>query len=57
VRASRGRSDVAQGRLRVVLTTSDGNAANLMAGSGMQQARSTRMEQAVKAVRDREGGT
>jgi hypothetical protein len=28
-----------------------------MTGSGMQQARSTRVEQAVKAVRNRGGGT
>jgi hypothetical protein len=34
-----------------------GNAANLMAGSGMQQARSTQVEQAVRTVRNREGGT
>jgi hypothetical protein len=34
-----------------------GNVANLMAGSGMQQARDTQVEQAVKAVRNREGGT
>jgi hypothetical protein len=41
----------------VALATHDGNAANLMVGSGMQQARDTRVEQAVKAVRNREGGT
>ncbi len=34
-----------------------GNAANLMAGSGTQQARSTQVEQADKTVRNREVGT
>jgi len=47
----------AQGHLRVNLADRERNAANLMAGSGMQQARGTRVEQAVRAVRNREGGT
>jgi hypothetical protein len=33
------------------------NAANLMTGCGVQQTRIARMEQAVKAGRNREGGT
>lgn len=52
-----GKARDAQGHSRVDLADRGGNTANLMAGSGMQQARSTRVEQAVKAVRNREGGT
>jgi len=47
-----------QRHLRVEeLAARDGNAANPMVGSGMQQARDTRVEEAVRAVRNREGGT
>ena len=52
-----GKARDAQGHLRVHLADRDGNTANLMAGSGMQQARSTQVEEAVRAVRNREGGT
>jgi len=46
-----------EGALRVRLGSTAGNAANLKAGSGVQQTRSLRAEEAVEVVRNHEDGT